>query len=94
MSQPTKSRLHIHFSGRVQGVGFRATAWNVARGLGVVGYVRNLSDGRVEVVAEASQTVLDQFVAELRQRMDRYIDGLNKTVGVARGEFSDFEIRR
>lgn len=94
MSQPTKLRLHIHFSGRVQGVGFRATAWNVARGMGVVGYVRNLSDGRVEVVAEASQADLDQFVAELRRRMDRYIEGVHHTLGPARDEFAGFEIRR
>jgi acylphosphatase len=54
-------------SGRVQGVGYRYYALRAAEALGVSGYARNLPDGRVEVVAEASQESLAQLEDKLRQ---------------------------
>lgn len=54
-------------SGRVQGVGYRYYALREAEALGVSGYARNLPDGRVEVVAEASEESLAQFEERLRQ---------------------------
>lgn len=54
-------RLHAIVKGRVQGVGFRAhTQWEAAR-LGLTGYVRNLRDGRVEVVAEGARDDLERL---------------------------------
>ena len=54
-------------AGRVQGVGYRYFAMRIAESLGVSGFVRNLADGRVEVVAEASEEVLAEFEKQLRQ---------------------------
>lgn len=59
-------RREYRFSGRVQGVGFRATARDVASELGLVGSVRNLDDGSVEAVASGPPELLDQFVQRLR----------------------------
>ncbi len=53
--------------GRVQGVGFRAFAQKKALELGLSGYAENLSDGRVEVVAEGDEALLEQFLEFLRQ---------------------------
>ena len=54
-------RRRVHFSGRVQGVGFRFTCQSLARGFDVAGHVRNLADGRVELVAEGESSELDAF---------------------------------
>src|SRR5205085_10070650 len=47
-----RSQLRIFYSGRVQGIGFRITAKSTANGFEVVGTIRHLADGRVELVAE------------------------------------------
>lgn len=57
--------VRILLSGIVQGVGFRYFAYRKAKKMGVTGYVRNLSDGRVEVVAEAEDSVLEDFINEI-----------------------------
>ena len=54
-------------SGTVQGVGFRQFAWREGRGIGVTGWVRNLDDGRVEVLAEGSSRQLEEFARALRR---------------------------
>ena len=54
-------------SGVVQGVGFRWFVVRKARGLGLTGYVRNLSDGRLEVVADGSGPSLIALESELQQ---------------------------
>ena len=59
-------RVQARVSGRVQGVGFRYYAAHVAKELGVVGTVRNLSDGGIEAVAEAEEATLHQFLTALR----------------------------
>jgi len=56
-----RTRLHVFYSGHVQGVGFRFTVKQVAAGFEVTGTVRNLSDGRVELVAEGTRTELEAF---------------------------------
>jgi acylphosphatase len=65
---------HVFYSGRVQGVGFRYTAQNVAEDYEVAGFVRNLPDGMVEVLAEGSPQQVDAFLTALAQRMAGYID--------------------
>lgn len=54
-------RAHVFVSGRVQGVYYRASTRDKARELGVDGWVRNLSDGRVEAVFEGSQESVDEM---------------------------------
>ncbi len=60
-------RLHLIVSGRVQGVGFRWAAQKAARQLGVNGYVRNLPNGDVEIVAEGDETAVDRMIAWARK---------------------------
>jgi acylphosphatase len=60
-------RLHATVHGRVQGVGYRATAIDEGRRLGLAGWVRNRLDGTVEVLAEGSEAKLNLLLAFLRQ---------------------------
>jgi len=87
-------RRTTHFSGTVQGVGFRFTARAAARRYPALrGYVKNLPDGRVELVAEADDADIDRLVADIQQHMEGYV---KKTTGFdspATGEFKDFSIR-
>lgn len=59
-------RKHFFFSGRVQGVGFRYQSAYYARRLGLTGWVRNLSDGRVEMEVQGKESVIAQLVLELK----------------------------
>ena len=59
----------VYYSGRVQGVGFRYTAQHLAAGFAVAGYVRNLSDGDVELVAEGEADEVERFLAAVAGRM-------------------------
>jgi acylphosphatase len=61
-----RCRAQIIYSGRVQGIGFRYAAKNVAAGFEISGTVRNLPDGRVELVAEGGREELDAFRAAIR----------------------------
>ena len=63
----------VYFSGRVQGVGFRFTAQHLARGFDVAGYVSNLRDGRVELVAEGDPAEIDAFIRAVQDSMGRHI---------------------
>ena len=66
-------RRRVYFSGRVQGVGFRYTCQSLARGYSVAGYVQNVRDGRVELVAEGEPNELDEFLAAIQLEMGPYI---------------------
>ena len=66
-------RRRIFFSGRVQGVGFRATCQSLARGFEIAGYVRNHPDGSVELVAEGEGSEIDAFLTTIQREMCRYI---------------------
>ncbi len=59
--------VHILISGHVQGVGFRWFAEKRASELAVAGYVRNLPEGAVEVLAQADERTLESFCQELRE---------------------------
>ena len=66
-------RRRILFSGRVQGVGFRFTCQSLARNVEVAGYVRNLPDGRVELLVEGEGSEIDAFLTTIQREMSRYI---------------------
>ena len=85
-------RVHVFYSGRVQGVGFRFTAEAAARDLDVVGWVRNCRDGRVEVLAEGEEPTLKEFLEKIAQEMSGYIGDTEISWGQPTGEFNDFGI--
>ena len=88
-----QSRMTAVFHGRVQGVGFRYTTVNIAQRFSVTGYVMNLFDGTVEVVAEGIETNLTHFLAAiLEARISRYITQHTVEWEVADGHFSSFGI--
>jgi serine/threonine-protein kinase RsbW len=89
---PSPVRRTIYFSGRVQGVGFRYAANDIASRYKVAGFVRNLPDGRVELVAEGSAEELDQMQQEIERAMRPYIHSVEETASPATGEFSGFSI--
>jgi acylphosphatase len=90
----TDDRREVHYSGRVQGVGFRYTARETAERFNVAGYVENLADGRVELVVEGEADEIDRFLAAVDDRLRRYIAGVQVRNRPATGEFDGFFIRR
>jgi acylphosphatase len=92
MSTTTPQRHTVYYSGHVQGVGFRYTARSIARGYDVTGFVRNLPDGVVELVAEGAAHEVDAFRREVRDRFFNLIRDERCEVQPATGEFTGFEI--
>ncbi|MDD5006147.1 MAG: acylphosphatase [Candidatus Omnitrophica bacterium] len=88
-----KIQAHVIFKGRVQGIGFRFTAERIAADLGVKGWVKNLSDGNVEVVAESEKEIVDDFLDKVREYFQKYIQDEETDILEATGKFSDFQIR-
>ncbi len=84
----------ILFSGTVQGVGFRWTAERLARGLAVTGIVRNLPDGRVEIVATGETVTISKLISRLTDRFGSGISGVERIPRPGVEEFSGFTIRR
>lgn len=93
MSQGSSQRREVLFAGNVQGVGFRYTAHRIAAGYAVTGFVRNLRDGRVQIVAEGNSYEIDGFLGALQARMEGYIRHATAEELVATGEFASFDIR-
>jgi acylphosphatase len=87
--------MRVLYSGQVQGVGFRYTAKSVANGFEVVGTIRNLSDSRVELVAEGTQPELEAFRRAIRDEgLEHFIDHEEVSWSEAAGGFRGFEIVR
>jgi len=82
----------VHFSGQVQGVGFRYTAVHTAGGFDVTGCVRNLADGRVECVVEGDADEIDAFLAELSGHMSGYIRDRSEQTADFTGRYPGFTV--
>lgn len=87
-----KQRITVLVSGQVQGVGMRQYIQRRARDLSVNGYVENLSDGRVEVVAEGDRDALELLLVRIRMgTAHSAVTGLDVTWGEG-GELEDFHV--
>ena len=90
-----RCRMHIFYSGHVQGVGFRYTVKSLAMGFEVTGTVGNLPDGRVELVAEGAKEELEAFRRAVQDsEVGRFIRQENVSWSEATGAFRGFEIVR
>lgn len=86
-------RYHLIIKGRVQGVGYRMSAYDAAVDLGLTGWVRNRRDGSVEVIAESDKEKLEQFVlwAKLGPAYATVSEVITEEL-LATGEFERFNI--
>ena len=86
-------RVHVWVTGRVQGVFFRAATRQCASGLGLTGWVRNLDDGRVELVAEGDANRIEQLLAWCRLGPPRArVDLLTLNEETPDGSFVTFDV--
>jgi acylphosphatase len=86
-------RVHVFVSGRVQGVYFRAHTQEKAQSLGLSGWVRNLPDGRVEIVAEGEEGKISAFLAWVRVGpLAARVEGVREDWSTPQGE-QRFRIR-
>ena len=88
-----RERRDLLYSGRVQGVGFRYTTREIADRFAVAGYVQNLPDGSVRLVAEGETNELDRFLAAVGAELERYLTDVRSRVAEATGEFASFQIK-
>jgi acylphosphatase len=86
--------VRLNYAGRVQGVGFRQTTAEIARRHPVTGFVRNLADGTVELVAVGTEQAVRGFLADVRTRFERNIRGVNEETHTGDETFEGFTVRR
>ncbi len=86
-------RRQVFYSGNVQGVGFRYSTHRIAQDFEVTGFVRNLPDGRVELIAEGSKPQLNDFLATVAAQMSEQIRSVQCDTRPAIDEFHRFDIR-
>jgi acylphosphatase len=87
-----RCRMQIFYSGHVQGVGFRYNTKIIATGFEIAGVVGNLSDGRVELIAEGAREELETFRSAIKTDMKYFIRDENINWSEAQNEFRGFEI--
>lgn len=87
-------RVAMRYTGKVQGVGFRATAQATASGFPVTGWVRNEPDGSVQLEAQGSAGDVERFLSALTERMTRAIKTVDRSsIDPAKGE-TGFSVRK
>jgi len=89
----TRVRKHVYYQGTVQGVGFRFTTVRLADRYAVTGFVRNLPDGRVDLVVEGENKEIEAFLADLADSMQGYIRNTQTHDEPYAGEFQRFDVR-
>ena len=83
----------VHYSGSVQGVGFRYTVRSLASGMAVTGFVRNLPDGSVQLVVEGEPAEIKLFLKSIMAEMGHYVSRVDEQARPASRHFGGFEIR-
>lgn len=94
MSEQSLTAKRVIYSGHVQGVGFRWTTRGVAEGFAVTGYVKNLRDGTVELLAQGKASEVDRFLEAVADRLQANISEAAVTSVEGEPELAYFEIRR
>ncbi len=84
----------VHYSGLVQGVGFRATVASLATRRPVTGWVRNLGDGRVQLLVEGAENDVEAFLQAVRDQWQGLIENEQIETQAATGKFRGFDIVR
>ena len=87
-----QTQAHIFYSGSVQGVGFRYTVQRFAENLDLKGWVKNLRDGRVEILIEGKKDHVEQLIADTDKYFGSYIQDKKVTFKEAEGVYKDFQI--
>ncbi|MGD6935300.1 MAG: acylphosphatase [Candidatus Bathyarchaeia archaeon] len=89
----TKTRVHIYVTGKVQGVFFRQNTKRQAQSRGVCGWVKNLSDGRVEAVFEGEEAAVKEVVDYCRHGPSfARVENCEVSFEDFKGEFTGFSI--
>ncbi|MEW6198235.1 MAG: acylphosphatase [Planctomycetota bacterium] len=91
--ETARVRCRVIYSGHVQGVFFRATAQDLSRRREVVGFVRNLRDGTVELEAEGPAAEVEAFLADIATYYSGHIRDARRTTLPPRGDERSFEIQ-
>ena len=89
-----ESRARVFYSGRVHGVGFRYTAERLALEEGLVGWVKNLADGRVELLCEGPHAKMEALLEKIKENalLGRHIRAASVSWEKPTGEFSEFRV--
>lgn len=94
MNQPKKRQVHMTVQGRVQAVGFRFFTWQTASKFNISGWVRNRSDGSVEMTAEGTEEAVHLFIQEIKKGSPfSHVAHVDVQPSDHIDHFSSFEIR-
>jgi acylphosphatase len=90
---PSTVARMVYYSGRVQGVGFRATVMDIAGDHPVTGWVKNLDDGRVQLLVEGREEDVKKFLSAVHTRFQKNIEKEETEEKKPSGEYKTFSIR-
>lgn len=87
-----KKQICLLVSGVVQGVGFRSFTKRIAKKLGILGQVKNLSNGKVEIIAQGGEHLLDEFLKEIKKSSPGKIERISLEKIEEMSNFNDFQV--